>query len=176
MCRERKMQKNKKKEVQIMGKYVESNLNKNEVVVKNAELNPLFLLGTWIKGILLFWLLFIPTIKAVIATLNFFAIELAVTNKRVVGKVGFANSKALDAPLNKIQNVSSDRPLFGKIFNYGTVRIDTAGGTFEFGAVKNADAFKGMLMAQVDQFEEDRLADQAKQMASAMAGAINANK
>ena len=156
-----------------MGKYVENNLGKNEQIVKKADLNGLFLLAAWLKGILLCWLLLIPTIKAIIATVRFTHIELAITNKRVVGKVGVANTKALDAPLTKIQNVSVTQKLGGKIFNYATVEISTAAGKYEFGAIKNAEAFKGMLMAQIDQFEEDRLAQQANQMAQAMAGVIN---
>ena len=48
-----------------MGKYVENNLNKNEVIVQKAKLNGLMLLSAWLKGILLCWLLLIPTIKAI---------------------------------------------------------------------------------------------------------------
>lgn len=156
-----------------MSKYVENNLGKNETIVKKADLNGLFLVGAWIKGILLCWLLLIPTVKAIIATVRFKNIELAVTTKRVIGKVGVANTQALDAPLNKIQNVSVTQPFFGKIFNYGTVQINTAAGEYRFGAIKNADAFKKMIMSQVDQFEEDRMKQQADQMAKAMAGAIS---
>lgn len=155
-----------------MGKYVENNLGKNEAIVKKADRNGLFLLSAWLKGILGCWLLLIPTIKAIIATVQFNHVELAITNKRVIGKSGVVNTKALDAPLNKIQNVSVTQTFGGKIFNYSTVKINTAAGEYTFGAIKNADAFKGMLMAQIDQFEEDRLAQQANQMAQAMAGAI----
>ena len=156
-----------------MGKYVENNLGKNEVIVKKADRNGLFHFGAWLKGILLCWLLFIPTIKAIIATIKFTHVELAVTNKRVVGKIGVFNTKSLDAPLNKVQNTSVTQKMFGKIFNYGTVKINTAAGEYQFDAIKNAEAFKGMLMAQIDQFEEDRLKQQANQMAQAMASAIN---
>ena len=156
-----------------MGKYVENNLGKNETLVKKAELNALFLLGAWIKGIFLFWLLFIPTIKAIIATVKFNHIELGITNKRIVGKVGVANTNSLDAPLNKIQNVSVSQPFFGKIFKYGTVCIQTAAGQFTFEAVKNVNAFKGAVMAQVDQYEEDRVKQQAAEMANAMASVMN---
>ncbi len=156
-----------------MGKYVENNLGKNETIVKDAELNKLFLLGAWIKGILFFWVFLIPTIKAVIETVKFTRIELAITNKRVVGKVGVLNTKALDAPLNKIQNVSVNQPFFGKMFNFGTVCIDTAAGRFDFGAVKNADAFKSAVLAQIDQYEEERVKQQAAEMATAMASVMN---
>lgn len=155
-----------------MGNYVENNLAKNEVIVKKADLNPLFLLGVWIKGILLCWLLFIPLIKAIVATVQFFHIELAVTSKRVIGKVGVLNTKSLDAPLNKVQNASVTQPFFGKIFNYGNIKIDTAAGAFVFSAVKNPEDFKGALMAQIEQYEEDRVKQQAAEMATAMANAM----
>ena len=83
------------------------------------------------------------------------------------------NSKSLDAPLNKVQNASVSNGLWGKIFNYGTVRIDTAAGKFEFPGIKNPDAFKGMLMAQIDQYEEDRVKQQAEEMAKSMAAVLN---
>lgn len=156
-----------------MSKYVERNLGKNETIVKKAELNGLFLVWTWIKGILFCWVLLIPTIKAIIATVRFKNIELGVTTKRIIGKIGVAETQALDAPLNKIQNVSVEQPFFGKIFNYGTVVVNTAAGVFKFGAIRNADAFKRMIMSQIDQYEEDRMKEQADQMAKAMAGALN---
>lgn len=156
----------------IKGKYVEQNLGKDETIVRKADLNSLFLLSTWLKGILLCWLLLIPTIKAIIATVQFHHIELAITTKRVIGKYGVMNTKALDSPLNKIQNVSVTQQFFGKIFNYSTIQINTAAGEYQFGAIKNGDAFKGMIMAQIDQYEEDRLNQQANKMAQAMASAI----
>lgn len=155
-----------------MGKYVDRSLGKNETVVNAAALNKLFLVGTWIKGILLCWLLLIPTIKAIVATVRFFHIELAITNKRVIGKIGVLNTKAMDAALNKIQNVSVTQPFWGKVFNFGTVQIDTAAGKFTFEAIKNADSFKNMVLAQIDQYEEDRVKQQAAEMASAMASAM----
>lgn len=153
--------------------YVENHLNRGEQVVKKADRNGLFLLAAWIKGILLCWLLLIPTIKAIIATVRFKHVELAITNKRIVGKVGVANTNSLDSPLDKIQNVSVSQKFFGKIFNYGTVEIMTAAGKYEFGAVKNAEAFKGMIMSQIDQFSEDKMKQQAEMMAKSMASVIN---
>jgi len=156
-----------------MSKYVDNNLGKNETIVKKASLNPIFLVFKWLVGILFFWLLFIPTIKAVIYTVKFFHIELAVTNKRVMGKIGVINTKSLDAQLNKIQNASVEQGFFGKIFNFGNVRIDTAAGKYEFFGIKNADEFKGILMSQIDQYEEDRIKQQASEMANAMASVVN---
>ena len=151
-----------------MGNYVESNLGKNESIVKKAELNGLFLIGPILSCLTVIGL---PAgIKKIV---RFTSIELAITNKRIVGKIGLFNSKALDAPLNKIQNVSVSSNFWGKIFNHGIIRIDTAAGKFEFYAVKNADAFKGMIMSQIDQYEEDRVKQQAEEMAKSMASVLN---
>ena len=155
-----------------MGKYVESNLNRNETVVKNADINMLCLVPIWLKGILFFWLLLIPLVKAIIATVNVCNIELSITSRRVIGKFGFANTKAMDAPLDKVQNASVTQGFWGKIFNYGTVRIDTAGGKYEYSSVKNPEEFKRMLMAQIEQAQEDKMKQQAEEMAKAMSAAM----
>ena len=152
--------------------YAEKNLGKNEVIVKQADKNALFLLGPWIVGILFCWLLLIPTIKAIIATIRFNKLTLAITNKRVLGSVGVLKTTTLDAPLNKIQNVSERQKFLGKIFNFSTIRIETAAGKFEFDCIKNGNQFKNMIMAQVEQYEEDRIAQQASQLANQMAAAL----
>ena len=156
-----------------MGKYVEKNLGKNETIVKKADKTALALIGKWIFGILFCWLLLIPLVKAIIFTVQYTHIELAVTNKRVIGKTGVVSTKALDAPLNKIQNASAKQNLFQKIFNYGEIRIDTAAGMYLFAGVKSPDAFKRILMNQIDQYEEDKIKQQAAEMASAMGQILN---
>ena len=158
-----------------MSNYIEENLNRNEKIVEKAKLNALALVPIWICGMLFFWLLLIPTIKAIAATVRFKSTELAVTDKRVVGKVGVFNTKSLDAPLNKIQNASVTRTFWGRVFNYSTIKISTASesdGCY-FPYIKSADAFKGMIMNQIEIYEEDRVKEQAKQMANAMMGGMN---
>lgn len=150
-------------------KYVERNLNKNEQIVLAAKLNPLALVMAWIGGILFCWLLLIPTIKAIVKTIRFAHIELAVTNKRVIGKAGVVNTASLDLPLNKVQSINVSQGLWGKIFNYGTVQIKNAADSMSFIMVKSPDAFKRACMAQVEQYEEDRIKQQALEMAQAMA-------
>ena len=135
--------------------YVEETLDKNEVLVKKAERNKLSLVGVWLKGILLCWLLFIPTIKALIQTISFSQFELAVTNKRVVGRAGLFKTQTLDVPLNKIQTVFVEETFFGKIFNYSRIEIRTGGEGFEFDYVKSGEAFKRMIMVQIDKYEKE---------------------
>lgn len=155
--------------------YVENNLGKNEVLVKKAERTVLYLFGTWVKGIVFSWLLLIPVFKAIVATIEYFCTDLAITNKRVIGRKrqGLFNTASLDAPLNKVQNVNVSQDVFGKIFNYGFVKFETAGSSVIFKGVKSPDAFKGMIMAQIDEYEEERVKQQAAEMANAMSSVLN---
>ena len=155
-----------------MAKYVEKNLGKNEVVVKVAKRTPWLLFWTWVGAIVFCWLLLIPVFKAIKKTVLYFKAEIAITSKRIVGKTGFIKTNVLDAPLNKIQNVSVNQRRAGKIFNYGTLSINTAAGVYNFDGISAPDAFKGMIMEQIDQYEEDRVKQQAAEMANAMASVL----
>lgn len=151
-----------------MGKYVERNLNLKETILKNAELNKVQLVVAWLWGIVGCFLLFIPTINAIKKTIRYFNTELSVTDKRIIGKAGFINSAALDAPLNKIQNVTVTSGLLGKIFNYGNIEIQTAGDAIAFYGIKDADKFKKFLMNQIEEYENEKIKAQAQELAAAM--------
>ncbi len=151
-----------------MGNYVERNLNIKEQVLMNAKLHPLQLIFAWIWGVLGFWLLFIPTIIAIKTTITYVTTELSVTDKRVIGKIGLINTKSLDAPLNKIQSVAVSSGLGGKIFNYGNVKIQSGGDAIIFCGVKDVEGFKRFLMNQIDEYENDKIKEQATRMAEAM--------
>ncbi len=151
-----------------MGNYVERNLNPKESILKNAELHPIHLVMAWIWGIVGCWLLLIPTIIAIRKTIIYLNTELSVTDKRVIGKAGFINSTSLDAPLNKIQNVTVSSGLWGKIFKYGNIEIQTAGDAIAFYAIKDVDNFKKFLMNQIEEYESSRIKAQAQELAAAM--------
>ena len=82
----------------------------------------------------------------------------------------------MDSMLNKVQNVKVTQSFGGKIFNYSDIIVTTAAGSYKFGAIKNGNQFKNMVTAQIDQFEEDRIKQQADEMAKSMAGVLNAGK
>lgn len=146
-----------------MGKYVEQNLNVKEEILLKAELHPIHLVLAWIPAVLI-----IPIFSAIKKTLNYFNTELAVTNKRVIGKAGFIKSGALDAPLNKVQSVSVTSGLGGKMFNYGDIKVQTAGDSIVFHGIKKPDEFKKFLMNQIDEYDNERIKAQAEQLANAM--------
>ncbi len=154
-----------------MGNYVEKNLYENELIVDKARRDKWGLIGRWVFGILFCWLLLIPLIIAIKETVIFTHTELVLTNKRIVRKSGVFHTKAFDAPLNKILNVYVETTFWGRVFNTNKIRITTALGVI-VDRIKNADDFKSMILGQIDQFEEARLARQAAWTAHAMANHV----
>ncbi len=148
--------------------YVDGILQRDEQVVEKAKVTKLVLVGAWIKGILLMWLLFIPTIKAIKLTVSVSKIELALTTQRLVGKVGVVARQAMDAKLDKVQTVKIEETFWGRIFGYATVVVTTAGSDYIFQAIARANDFKKKVMNQIDEYEEYKVKKQAEALAGAM--------
>ena len=135
-----------------MSKKLKNNLTNGEKIVLEGK----------VSGAI-----FIPHILLMIVAIGFFSIfkaiidkrstDLYITNKKIIGQVGWIKTKTMDAPLNKINNVSIEQGFFGKIFGYGTVRIDTSSGIFDFDYIKDPKGFKTTLMNQIDVFESAKI-------------------
>lgn len=109
--------------------YVDSILLKDEIVVQKAKVTKLVLVGIWVKAILLCWLI-IPLIKAIIFTIIVTKIELALTNQRLVGRVGVVSRQIMDSKLDKVQTVDIAETFWGRIFKYANIVVTTAGSNF----------------------------------------------
>ena len=57
--------------------------------------------------------------------------EFAVTNKRVIIKVGFIRRDTVELLLAKVESIGVDQAILGRIFNYGTIVVVGTGGTKE---------------------------------------------
>lgn len=148
--------------------YVDGILERDEQIIKKAKIKKIVLLGVWIKGILLFWLI-LPLIDAVKSTLSIFMVELVLTNKRLVGKVGIIAREVMDSKLDKVQSVKINETFFGRLFGYAKVVVVTAGTTYDFEAVAHANEFKNKVMNQIEEYDNYRIQKQAQ----ALAGAVN---
>ena len=148
--------------------YVDGILQKDEHVVEKEKVTKLVLVGAWIKGILLCWLLFIPTIKAIKLTIAVSKIELVLTNQRLVGKVGVVARQAMDAKLDKVQTVKIEETFWGRMFGFATVVVTTAGYNYNFRAIAHANDFKAKVMNQIDEYEDYKVKKQAEALAGAM--------
>lgn len=132
--------------------YTYEYLMDDEEIVAKGELDKSMLISTWFFGILLCVLIF-PLIFAIIETIRFKKQGIIVTNKRVIGsaRFGFARSE-IAIPLNHVQSVSVDQPLFGRILKYGAVTVGTGSGNgrIVFPQIKNPQEFRLALMQQAD--------------------------
>ena len=69
--------------------------------------------------------------------------EFAITNKRVIVKIGWLSRRTLEMSLLKIETVGVDQTIFGRIFGFGTIKIIGTGGTHEvFPFIRNPLEFR----------------------------------
>ena len=57
--------------------------------------------------------------------------EFAVTNKRVIIKLGLLHRRSVEILLTKIEAIGVDQPLIGRMLNYGSLTVGGTGGTKE---------------------------------------------
>lgn len=153
--------------------YIEKSLKENEEIIDTALINPiirfvylisfflilflLFNLDFWENARLWFLLfaidicLFLDSFKVCILLDT---TELCFTNIRVIGKTGWIKTKSLDAPINKINDVSITQGLLGRIFNYSTIIISTSSNKYFYKYIKEADDFKDELTNYINEYEE----------------------
>ena len=101
---------------------------------------------------LLVWIgvLVISALPVLSTTLTWRSAEFAVTNKRVILKTGFIQSKTAEMFLNKIESVGVDQSIVGRILGYGTVVIRGTGGSLEpFHHVSNPLRFRKEIQEQI---------------------------
>ena len=86
--------------------YLEKNVvsSKEKVMIVPTK-NPVFLVLRWIWGVLGFWLLLIPTIKAIKETVRFGTTEYLVTDQKIMEKYGWISTHTDEMPLSKIENI-----------------------------------------------------------------------
>jgi len=115
-----------------MGSYVNTSLIRDENVVYEAK-------NHWIIFISLqsFLTLFISPL------IENWTSEYAITNKRVIIKIGLISRKTLEMNLSKIESVNVDQSIFGRLLGYGAITIIGTGGTREtFSALANPIQFR----------------------------------
>jgi uncharacterized membrane protein YdbT with pleckstrin-like domain len=102
-----------------------------------------------------------------------------VTNFRVIDEAGLLTHYAKESPLDKINNVSYDQTIAGRLFNYGHVEIQTAAeaGATDYFNVNHPKRLKDTITAAQAEYKNLQFSNQAAQMAAAMdaRGAANAS-
>ena len=79
------------------------------------------------------------------------ATEMAVTDKRVVLKVGLVRRDSFELLLQKVESIDVDEPVMGRILGYGTVKVVGTGGSSEpFYKVAHPIEFRKQVQQQIE--------------------------
>jgi uncharacterized membrane protein YdbT with pleckstrin-like domain len=105
--------------------------------------------GAAIAGIGLF--------MAIGPAIRYITSEFAVTNRRVLSKVGFIQRESDETLLGKVEAVGVDQGIAGRLLGYGTVTITGTGGTQEpFALISHPLEFRRQIQSQVVAIDERR--------------------
>jgi membrane protein YdbS with pleckstrin-like domain len=93
-----------------------------------------------------------------------------VTNFRVIDETGLLSHYAKESPLDKINNVSYDQTIWGRLFNFGHVEIQTAAevGATDYFNVQHPKRLKDTITAAQSEHQTWQYGNQAAQMAAAL--------
>ena len=81
------------------------------------------------------------------------ATEMAVTNKRVIIKVGFLTKRTIELFLSKVESVGVEQTLAGRMMGYGSITLRGTGGTNEpFNHVANPLEFRRQVQHQIEEY------------------------
>ena len=122
--------------------YIEQNLLADEEIVYKARLHrmifwkacALIILGAiflLIQPILGGVVIFIGFCGLLSPAIDYATSEFAVTNKRVIIKIGFLRRKTLELLLRHVETISVDQSVVGRLLDYGSVTLTGTGGVRE---------------------------------------------
>ncbi len=128
--------------------YIDSNLLAGEQIVYRTRLHWLLFLSPVLFTVVILaplaWFLsqgslqsyvWIPIAVGVVLLLAAYirrqSSDFAVTNKRVMMKVGVFSTRSIELLLNKIEAIAVNQNFLGRIFGYGDIVVTGSGGTRE---------------------------------------------
>lgn len=161
--------------------YIQANLVPGEVVIHETRLHWIVMLGHILLGTLLFalpggiLLYYASTLTSIDVTLRHVmqaagaalllcgliaivmgairrsATEMAVTNRRVVVKIGLARRRTIEMLLNKVETIEVRETAFGRLLGYGTVvLVGTGGSTEPFEKMSHPLEFRSQVQQQIE--------------------------
>ena len=83
--------------------------------------------------------------------------EFAVTDKRVIVKVGWIQRRTLETMLGKVEGVGVDQTFTGRVLGFGTITVTGTGGTKEqFANIASPLEFRRQVQAQISASDDGR--------------------
>src|SRR5882757_242201 len=90
-------------------------------------------------------------IVIVVALVRRSSTELAVTNRRVIAKYGLIARRTIEMNLAKIESVSVEQTVMGRLFGFGTIIVTGTGSTMDpIRFIADAIAFRQAIQAATD--------------------------
>ncbi len=141
--------------------FISDNLMKEEEVVYEGKLHWIIFVPGIVLIVIGFLCFSLPGLAAILIMIGLAMIlaayikkvttEIAVTNKRVLGKTGLIRRDTIDLNLKKVESLYADQGIFGRILNYGAVRIvGTGGSSFRVNGVDKPIEYKKAANEQID--------------------------
>jgi uncharacterized membrane protein YdbT with pleckstrin-like domain len=142
--------------------YVDSNLMKGEEVIHKAKLHWIIYMQAVLSavigiaiwsvsaelGILMF---LVAIILGGGAWIRMISTELAVTNKRVIVKVGLIRRQTAELNHAKVESFNINQGILGRILGYGTVLVSgTGSGQTPVNSIADPLGFRRKAMASID--------------------------
>ena len=81
----------------------------------------------WLMRILGYVILAIGAVHLLGAWISRITTELAVTNRKVVGKWGLISRRTIEQRLDKVDSIEVEQSILGRILGYGTVEVRGSG-------------------------------------------------
>ena len=142
--------------------YVKKNLMPNESLIFQGKPHWAMFFPAWfIVGVIgLFmnfsfvpwiFLFIIILLSEITIFIRYISSEYAITNQRVVMKVGLIQRQSFEIFLSKIEGSYVDQSIFGRMFNFGTIVINgIGGGKNVFDYVPDPLKFRNLIQGEVD--------------------------
>lgn len=142
--------------------YIDSNLMPNETVVYRTRLH----WSTFMSAILTFvlavfatlsnmksldWILYLIAAALIIVSLiSYVSSEFAITNRRVIIKLGFISRNSYEMLLNRIEGIEVEQGMLGRLLGYGTIVVRGMGGSREvFNKIEDPLTFRRKVQEQI---------------------------
>jgi uncharacterized membrane protein YdbT with pleckstrin-like domain len=153
--------------------YIKSQLLPGEEIKYRGHLHRIIFAPAWFLALLaivamivalstgegpMFYALAIPALVAYAwAKIIYTTSEFAITNKRVVIKVGWLRRRTVETMLGKVEGINVDQSVMGRLLGYGSIVITGTGGTAEpFRNIGAPFEFRRQVQAQVSAAEDQK--------------------
>ena len=92
-----------------------------------------------------------------------------ITNLRVIDEFGVFSHNSKESPLDKINNITYNQSVLGRVFNYGNVQIQTAAeiGSTTYHTVEKPKELKDTITLMQEEYKKSQILTQSQELAKA---------